>query len=300
MISTTRQYNVISTGISVCTLCFITTSTYAVDLNSQDLIPAPAGTNAVLGYMTYATRDSFATSNGTQIKNNTELKSLVGIFRYVHYMDIGGYIVAPQVLLPYGGLYDGSLNNTHLDSGTGAGDPIFAAPVWLINTSKTNFAVVPYLYVPVGAYDAGRTLNVGENRWKFNLQLGGTQQLGSGFSTQISADVMWYGDNKDATGNDVGLLEQDHTYQFQGWLTYTPPLDKTWTLAAGYSKYWGGKQTLDGIENGQMTKVDQIRLELSKFVAPTIQLQGQLQRDLKAEGAFKEDLRATLRLMKVF
>ncbi|MDS6631748.1 transporter [Klebsiella michiganensis] len=59
---------------------------------------------------------------------------------------------------------------------------------------------MPYLYVPAGSYDAGRTLNVGENRWKFDLQLGGVQQLGNGFATQLSADAMWYGDNDDATG----------------------------------------------------------------------------------------------------
>ncbi|GAA5004810.1 transporter [Acinetobacter puyangensis] len=300
MISRKRRHNVFSTGISVCTLCFFAGSTHAVDLNSQDLIPAPAGTNAVLGYMTYASRDSFATINDKEIKDNTGLKSVVGIFRYVYYMDIGGFTVAPQVLLPYGRLYDGSLNNTRLESASGAADPIFAAPVWLVNNSKTNFAIVPYLYVPAGAYDAGRTLNLGENRWKFDLQLGGTQQLGGGFTAQVSADVMWYGDNKDAINNGVGRLEQDNTYQVQGWLSYTPPEDKTWTLAAGYSKYWGGKQTVDGVENGQMTKVDQLRLELSKFVAPTVQLQGQLQRDLQMEGGFKEDLRATLRIMKVF
>ncbi|MCS5828770.1 transporter [Klebsiella variicola] len=102
---------------------------------------------------------------------------------------------------------------------------------------------------PAGSYDAGRTLNVGENRWKFDLQLGGVQQLGNGFATQLSTDVMWYGVNDDASGIGTGRLKQDNTYQFQGWVTWTPPADKSWTLAAGYSQYWGGKQQLDGIEN---------------------------------------------------
>lgn len=79
---------------------------------------------------------------------------------------------------------------------------------------------MPYLYVPAGSYDAGRTLNVGENRWKFDLQLGGVQQLGNGFATQLSADAMWYGDNDDATGIRTGRLKQDNTYQFQGWVSW--------------------------------------------------------------------------------
>jgi hypothetical protein len=159
---------------------------------------------------------------------------------------------------------------------------------------------VPYLYVPAGAYDAGRTLNVGENRWKFDLQLGGVQQLGNGFATQLSSDVMWYGVNDDATGIGTDRLKQDNTYQFQGWLSWTPPADKSWTLAVGYSQYWGGKQQLDDAGNGQATRVDQARLELSKFVTPTVQVQGLLQRDLNVDGGFKEDLHTTLRVMKLF
>jgi hypothetical protein len=138
-------------------------------------------------------------------------------------MDVGGFTVAPQVLLPYGRLYNGSLNGVRLDSASGLGDPILAAPVWLVNNPSTTFAIVPYLYLPAGSYDAGRTLNVGENRWKFDLQLGGVQQLGNGFATQLSTDVMWYGVNDDATGIGTGRLKQDNTYQFQGWVAGRRP-----------------------------------------------------------------------------
>jgi hypothetical protein len=169
-----------------------------------------------------------------------------------------------------------------------------------VNNSSTTFALVPYLYVPAGSYDAGRTLNVGENRWKFDLQLGGVQQLGNGFATQLSADAMWYGDNDDATGIRTGRLKQDNTYQFQGWVSWTPPADSTWTVSAGYAKLWGGKQQIDGVENGQATRSDQVRLELSKFITPTVQVQGLLQRDINVDGGFKEDLHTTLRVMKLF
>ncbi|URR20371.1 transporter [Klebsiella quasipneumoniae] len=214
-------------SLAACTLWLATGPAHAVDLNSQDLIPAPAGTDAILGYFTYATRDSFTPTGGGEIKQETGLDSFVSIFRYVHYMDVGGFTVAPQVLLPYGRLYNGSLNGVRLDSASGLGDPILAAPVWLVNNPSTTFAIVPYLYLPAGSYDAGRTLNVGENRWKFDLQLGGVQQLGNGFATQLSTDVMWYGVNDDASGIGTGRLKQDNTYQFQGWVNWTPPADKS-------------------------------------------------------------------------
>lgn len=46
-------------SLVACTLWLATIPAHAVDLNSQDLIPAPAGTDAILAYFTYATRDSF-------------------------------------------------------------------------------------------------------------------------------------------------------------------------------------------------------------------------------------------------
>ncbi len=274
----------------------------AVDLNALDLIPAPAGTDAVLSYSTFTTRGSYVPNGGNAIEDGTKLNSLVGIFRYVHYMDVGGFTVAPQVLLPYGGLFDGSLGGTSLNSATGMGDPIFAAPVWLLNNTPagTNFAVVPYLFVPLGSYDAGEALNLGENRWKFDLQLGGTQDLGSGFTLQASADAMWYGTNSDATARGEGELEQDNSYQAQIWLSYTPASDKSWNFAVGYSKFWGGVQYLNGVENGTATRADQVRLEVSKFLSPSFQVQALVQRDLDVEGGFKEDLRTTIRFMKAF
>ncbi|QDG93898.1 transporter (plasmid) [Rhizobium sp. NIBRBAC000502774] len=300
-------------NISACRLCgaaslmavisaLSTAQAYAVDLNSLDLVPAPAGTDAILSYSTFTSRQSYTPNGGSAIEDGTKLNSLVGIFRYVHYMDVGGFTVAPQVLLPYGGLFDASLGGTPLESATGIGDPIFAAPVWLLNNKPTgtNFVVVPYLFVPLGSYDAGEPLNLGENRWKFDLQIGGTQDLGHGFTLQASAEVMWYGDNSDARGRGEGRLEQDNTYQAQIWLSYTPPTDKSWNFAVGYSKFWGGVQSLDGVENGTATKADQVRLEVSKFLKPDFQVQGLVQRDLAAEGGFKEDLRATVRFMKVF
>lgn len=289
-------------AIAVLFGAFTISSANAVDLDALDLIPAPSGTNAVLSYSTFATRDSFVPNNGSEIKAGTGLDSYVGILRYVHYTDIGGLPFAPQVLLPYGSLFNGSLGGTALESASGIGDPILAAPLWLLDNkeSGTTFAIVPYLFVPLGSYHAGDALNLGENRWKFDLQLGGTQALGNGFTVQASFDTMWYGDNKDAISNGNGRLTQENTYQGQIWLSYTPPADKSWNFAVGYSKYWGGVQKLDGSTNGIATKSDQIRFQVAKFVTPTVQVQGLLQRDLAVEGGFKEDARVTLRLMKLF
>lgn len=64
-------------SLVACTLWLATIPAHAVDLNSQDLIPAPAGTDAILAYFTYATRDSFTPTGGDEIKQGTGLDSFV-------------------------------------------------------------------------------------------------------------------------------------------------------------------------------------------------------------------------------
>lgn len=273
----------------------------AVDVNSADYVPAPAGTSIAAFYTTYTTRGSYKAVGGSEITQDTNLESFVAMPRLIHYMDIGGITVAPQVLAPVGTLFNGKLGGASLKSTGGAADVILAAPIWFGNNaqSATYFAITPYLFVPVGSYKIGDPLNLGENRWKFDLQAGLAQGLSPDVLLQVTGDVMWYGTNSDAIGRGIGRLEQDNTYQLQTWLSYIPPSDKTWRVAVGYSKYWGGQQRLNGALTGAATESDQIRFELSKFVTPDFQILGQIQHDIAATGGFREDLRATIRLLKI-
>ncbi|WP_409160462.1 transporter [Pectobacterium sp. B2J-2] len=277
-------------------------SAQAMDLDALDLIPAPDGTTAIVNYLTFNTRGSYKPVGSDYVKNDTGLNSIVGTFRYVHYMDIGGYTVAPQILLPFGGLYDGKLAGAKLKSTSGLSDPIVALPVWLVNNKDagTTFALVPYLYIPFGNYDAGETLNMGENRWKFDFQVGGTQRIADNVVLQASFDTIWYGDNNDAISRGQGTLSQDNSYQAQLWLSYIPPEDKTWNFAVGYAKNWGGTQYQDGVANGAATRSNQVRLEISKFVQPTLQIQWLVQKETSVDGSYKSDFSTTVRLMKLF
>lgn len=267
----------------------------AIDVNSSDYLPAAPGTNLLLFYSQYAERSEYVSSSGVVTSADTGLASYVNILQYVHYLDVGGFTVAPQVLIPTGTLYDAKLGGVNLGSAAGFSDPIFAMPVWLVNNAATQTYVglTPYLFVPLGQYDAGSPLNMGENRWKLDLQAGWRQGLGNGFALQLTADVTWYGVNNEA-GTGRQSLTQDNTYQLQAWLSYS--FAKTWSVAAGYAKLWGGTEYLDGIPTGNSTERDQIRLELSTFVTPTFQVLGLVQRDFNTSGGFPEDFRGTVRL----
>lgn len=275
------------------------TPSYAIDVNSQDWLPAPAGTNFFLNYTIYGTRSEYISNSGAKIDDNTSLDSFVNILRYVHFVDVGGMLGVVQAVLPMGGLYNAELGGVELNNSAGVGDPVVAAALWPINNKKTEtyVAIEPFLFIPLGQYDKSDAVNFGENRWKLDLQVGWYQGLGNGFATQLTLDAIWYGDN-DQAGGGYQTLSQDNTYQFQGWLSYG--FSPTFRGAIGYAKLWGGTEFLDGVETGNATERDQIRLELSKFLTPTFQVLGDVSRDIETEGGFKEDFRGTLRLLQVF
>lgn len=274
-------------------------SAWAADVNSGDYLPAPAGTNLLVFYSQYATRDEYVSASGQTISNGTGLDSYVNILRYVHYFDIGGFTVAPQVLIPAGTLYNGRLGGASFDAAAGLGDPILATTVWVVNNkaTQTYIGIMPYLFLPVGQYSAGEVLNLGENRWKLDLQAGWYQGLTNGVALQLTGDVIWYGDNARA-GNGTQTLSQDPTYQLQAWLSHA--FAPTWSAAVGYSQFWGGTEYLAGMPTGNSTERSQVRLELSKFITPTFQVLGLVQRDVATSGGFPEEFRGTVRLLQVF
>lgn len=179
-------------NISLCvgaTSFLLAGAAHAVDVDSADFIAADPGTNAMLSYTTFAKRSTYTANGGAKIDKNTSLDSVTEILRFVHYTEIGGLTVAPQVLLPYAKLYNGKVGGNSLGSTSRFGDPIIAFPTWFINTTSTKFAIVPYLFIPVGSYDGDKSLNVGENRWKFDLEVALTRSIGDDFSVQTTLDV---------------------------------------------------------------------------------------------------------------
>lgn len=271
---------------------------HAIDINSADYVPLPDGTNLLLFYAQYATRSEYVNTSGVSLSHDTSLDSYVNILRYVRYFEVAGFNAAVQTLIPAGTLYNARVGGAGLDAAAGMADPIFSFVFWPISNKATNtyVAIAPYIFAPLGQYNRYDALNMGENRWKLDLQAAWYQGLPAGFSFQLAGDVIWYGNNSETASSLT--LSQDNTYQFQGWLSWA--FAETWSASVGYSKYWGGTEYLGGIATGNATQKDQLRLELSKFITPTFQVLGLVQRDFNTEGGFPEDFRGTVRLTQVF
>jgi Putative MetA-pathway of phenol degradation len=274
-------------------------SAYALDLDADDYASGaiPAGTNLALLYYQYAKRNKVY-SNGSQVAGG-DLTSDVGILRLVRFMDIAGFRVDPQILLPFGSL-NASNSLSALGSGSGVGDLIVTGTVWLVNKPAEGefFGITPAVWVPIGSYDKNKALNLGENRWKYLLQAGYTTPvLTKNLSMQLAADVTAFGDNKDfgAAGQSQS---QKPLYQFQAWLKYS--LNPTFDLRAGTSHFTGGETSINGIANNDRTRTTNVKVGFGWSFAPGWNAAALYGRDVSVRNGLKESNRVNLRLLKVF
>lgn len=272
-------------------------STFAVDVDAGDYTALPAGTNLAMLYYQDASRDELY-SGGNKVAGDYSLASDVGILRGVHFTEIGGYIVDPQFLLPFGQL-DAGKDVSALGEESGVGDLILAATVWLVNKPEDNtyFGITPFIYLPTGTYDNDKGLNLGENRYKFTLQTGYITNLTDDISFDFVADVTMYGEN-DEFGAAKTSMKQEVSFQVQAFLRYK--INPSWDLRTGFSQTFGGETEVNGTKMNDAAEITKINVGTSYFISPTIQLLATYGRDLAVENGFSEDSRLNLRVLKVF
>ncbi len=268
--------------------------THAIDLDAGDYDTAAPGTTLGLLYLQHAERDSLY-NKSNKVAGDNGLDSDIGIARLVHYTDIGGTLVLPQILVPFGRL-EGKGDTSSLGSASGIGDIILAAPTWLINDTQnhTFLGVTPYLFLPTGDYDKHKALNLGENRYKGNLQVAFSTRVAPKVAWDVAGDVTVYGDNDDAAG---GTLKQSPGYQVQTNARYllTDKVD----LRAGISYANAGETKQNGVTSDATT---QSKFWVGTAFWPLAKTQAILTygQDIKVENGFKEANRINLRLLQVF
>ena len=283
-----------SLAVSLLGLLYLQ-NVYAVDLDAGDYDYAPSGTNLAILYYQHATRDSLYTGSN-KTSDHVDLTSDIGIARYVHYMDVAGLHIAPQILIPFGRL-DAGKDLSALGSNSGLGDIILANTFFVYHDkdTKSTFGITPFLYLPTGQYSKNDSLNIGENRVKFTLQGAYTTQLAERLNWDVAGDFTLYGKNDDITGG--GSLKQDLGFQFQTNARYR--LTDMADLRAGLSYSDAGDTKQNGITTDS-TKQTKFWVGTGISPTPTTQVILNYGRDLKVENGFKEDNRINLRLMKVF
>lgn len=281
-------------------LAALTAPANATELEPNEFVTAPPGTTAFLGYAIYGHYDKLAPVTGPDLEDGTNLELKLGIARLAHYFDVGGTLALVEVLQPFGTLDKARVNGTPLRSSSGLADTILAAAVWPINDKErqTYFGVTLYLTVPTGKYDKDEAVNLGGNRMVYDPQLALSQGLAKNWSLDLTADLIFYGRNDEAGAGGTQTLTQNETVQMQAFLNHQWPGGVT--TSVGYQGMRGGKQKLDGVDNGTRTHFDEVRFVASKFLTPKFQLLGEVNHQFNVKGGFRQDFGLLLRGLYIF
>ncbi|WP_353143751.1 transporter [Acinetobacter pragensis] len=277
----------------------LASQSHAIDVNAGDYTALPSGTNVGVFYYQHSEMEGYY-QNGD--KARADSRSDIGIARFIHYTDIAGLRATPQVVIPFGSVRNTQIGDAHLNNASGFADPIIASAFWLINqpeqgVSGRYLALTPFIYLPLGQYDKNDTVNLGENRFKYDLQLAWVQPLYGKLGFEFYQDAIWYGDNDEA-GSGNQTLSQDTSYQTQVNLRYD--LNAKQRVALGYAANYGGEQSLDGIKLQQNMEKQQARFEFQQMINPRTQLSAQLVSDTQVESGFKKELGLNFRLFYIF
>ena len=290
----TKLQSALALSIAALTLA---APAHAVDVDAGDYVAAPVGTTLGLVYYQHGENKSNY-SSGHKLPGKAGLNTDIGILRMVRYMEIGGFTVNPQFLMPFGKM-KGKRDMSNLGSDSGPGDLILAATTWVVNEPENRryFGITPYLYVPTGSYDHKDALNLGENRWKMALQGGYVQGLTDNLWLELIGDVTFFNKN-DEFGPGKQTLKQEKLYQGQAFLRYQ--LNDKWDVRGGISRLWGGETKIDGVWQKDKPDTSKYTIGTAYNFDPSTQFIVSYGRDMSVENGFREHNRLNFRVMKAF
>lgn len=173
------------------------------------------------------------------------------------------------------------------------GDPLMGLRFWPYADGEKQrfFGVTSYLQIPVGSYEAERLINIGENRWRYGINLGFMTPLSAKLGFDLISDIMWYSDNDDYTSNHF-TLEQRPLWRTQLHLRYQ--ISPVMTAAAGVIRDFGGERVIEGVSQGDKINSSKYRISLSRFISKMSLIRGEYGADLNVENGFKESSRFSL------
>ncbi|OYW79018.1 MAG: hypothetical protein B7Z19_06095, partial [Polynucleobacter sp. 32-46-5] len=168
---------------------------WAIDLQPNDIVaPLPNKNYLTLSYLN--TENSTFYRNGTAVPGNPVIDTQLAILRGTHSYSIGALPAVSYLQLPYGTIKPGgSLANYSSD--TGIADLSFATAIWPYanRATRTYLGIAGYLISPTGSYSSQRAFNLGENRFRTDLQIGFQTPITKSVDGMIAVDTMWFGGN---------------------------------------------------------------------------------------------------------
>jgi hypothetical protein len=243
---------------------------HAQELEPRAYSPSPVGLNFVLLSATHTTGDILFDPSGPV--SNVDAHMNAAVAGYGHTFGLFDHLASVTLAVPYAwGKISGNVGeDRHEIHRSGLGDAQFRFAVNLIGgpaltpkefavrTPQTTLGVSLTVTPPVGQYDATKVINIGSNRWALRPQIGISYPTGRWY-LEGYAGAWFFTKNEDYYGG-VGR-EQQPIETLQGHVSYTIQ-PRAW-VAADYTYYAGGRNTVNGIENQDRQSNSRVGLTLS-------------------------------------
>lgn len=209
-------------------------------------------------------------TEGLVIKN-ADIDMTLGVSQFATTFGIAGHQAGLLGILPYGQV-SGSLTSnfpgrerTGGDSGFGdfmlgfaygvIGAPVLSPEAYAAYDPGFAVSAIAYATAPTGSYSSNRILNMGGNRWAFDLELPLMYYAGSSYldphltSFELTPKVTFFTDNPDAPGR-TDVLGQAPIYALEGHVTRNFGQGFWASFDALYE--YGGETSSDGVPDDNL------------------------------------------------
>lgn len=274
---------------------------WAIDLQPNDIVaPQPNKNYLTLSYLN--SENSTFYRNGTAAPGSPVIDTQIAILRGSHTYNFGNLPAVSYLQLPYGTIKPGgSLANYSSD--TGIGDLSLATAIWPYanRATRTYFGIAAYLISPTGSYSSQRAFNIGENRFRTDLQMGFQAPITNNMDGMIAVDTMWFGGNSQCAAT-CGLASNGSLTQKPLTTTQFGPIyriNEIFTVGASYFYVTGGATSINNVYQNNVANTQRFLLS-GQAHTPIGRFSLQYGRDTEIKNGFIQTRLLVLRLAKEF
>jgi Putative MetA-pathway of phenol degradation len=287
------------------TLLMLPSISTAIDLQPNDIVaPQPGKSHAMISYVN--TENTTFYRNGTAVSakpyGSPDINTQSEILRLSTSYTLQGLPAVSYLQLPYGTIKPAGSLSTY-PGASGIGDVVLASALWPYSNRDTRkyFGMAGYLSLPTGSYNSQQVFNVGENRYKYDVQMGYQQPIIENLDGMIAVDTMWFGGNSQCA---AACLSATNTSLNQKPLTTTQlgpiyKVNQTYTLGASYFYVAGGATTIGNTYQNNVANTQRYLLSALAYY-PFGRISLQYGRDMEIKNGFVETRRFIVRYTTEF
>lgn len=291
------------------TLMALPLTALAIDLQPNDIVaPIPGKNHAMLSYLNtdnstyYRNGSVLGSTRATRQFASPDIGTQSAILRLATSYTIQDLPAVSYLQLPYGTIKPaGSL--AMYPENTGIGDLTIATAIWPYHDRQNRryLGIAGYLTAPTGSYSSQRPFNMGENRYKSDIQMGYQQPIVGNFDAMVAVDTMWFGGNSQCA---AACLSTTNTSLSQKPLTTTQlgpiyKFNQTYTVGASYFYVAGGATTIGNTYQNNVVNTQRFLLSALAYY-PFGRISLQYGRDMEIKNGFVETRRLIVRYTTEF